>query len=53
MMASAAAALGYGALALAPGAAVLMAAFALASAFYTPIIGLLPSGRQCAAGSSR
>jgi MFS transporter, PPP family, 3-phenylpropionic acid transporter len=40
MIAAAAAALGYGALALAWGAAGIMAAFALASVFYTPIMPL-------------
>jgi MFS transporter, PPP family, 3-phenylpropionic acid transporter len=40
MTASAAAALGYGAVGLAPGAAAIMAAFALASAFHTPIMPL-------------
>jgi MFS transporter, PPP family, 3-phenylpropionic acid transporter len=41
VIAAAAAALGYGAVGLAPGAAAIMAAFALASAFYTPIMPLL------------
>jgi PPP family 3-phenylpropionic acid transporter len=40
MIAAAAAVLGYGAVALARGAAGIMAAFALASAFYTPIMPL-------------
>lgn len=40
MTAAAAAAVGYGAVGLAPGAAAVMAAFALASAFYTPIMPL-------------
>jgi MFS transporter, PPP family, 3-phenylpropionic acid transporter len=40
MVTAAAAALGYGVVALAPGTGGLMAAFALASAFYTPIMPL-------------
>src|SRR5947208_9292026 len=40
MIAAAAAALGYGALGLAHGALAIMAALALASAFYTPIMPL-------------
>jgi PPP family 3-phenylpropionic acid transporter len=40
MTAAAAAAIGYGAVGLAPGAAAIMAAFALASVFYTPIMPL-------------
>ncbi len=40
VIAATAAALGYGAVGLAPGAAPIMAAFALASAFYTPIMPL-------------
>jgi PPP family 3-phenylpropionic acid transporter len=40
MTTAAAAAVGYGAVGLAPGAAAVIAAFALASAFYTPIMPL-------------